>query len=456
MLEWSKKQKKNPLIIDGLRQVGKTYLCEKLGREEYDNYVLYDFRYDKNLSRLFFNNGTISVDNFINNSVVYFPNKTFVPKKTLLIFDEINDSSVARESLKLFGLDGRYDVVATGSLLGVSDLISKHIPAGYDEYLTLKPLDFIEFLVACGISKEAMDSIQSAVDDGIRLSETYLKVLYSHFLRYIIVGGMPSAVIKYLETSNLIDVRKVQTDLIKDYIADFGTRYKEDGSRFLDAKLLVRISRAFDSIPDQLAKENKKFKYTAIEPGGRSSEFSDALNWLEKIGLIVRSHNVRAIESPLEGNSITDEFKVFLSDIGLLIASYPITLTNELISGELGSYKGAIYEAVCADMISKQDISLFYYADSMRHLENDFLIESADGIEVIETKATNGKMASAKKLASDNSPYKIHKVYKLIKEGYGEGSYFESFPHYLLPFFLRNIKDKIENALTKLDELKKI
>lgn len=456
MVEWSKRKNKKPLIVDGLRQVGKTYLCEKLGKEEYENYVLYDFRHDKNLDRLFYDNDKTSVDIIINNSIVYFHDKVFEPKKTLLIFDEINDSPAARESLKLFSLDGRYDVIATGSLLGISDLTTKLIPTGYDEYLTLKPLSFIEFLYASGISNEAMKIIKNSFERNQLLNDNYLNVLYSHFLRYIIVGGMPAAVIKYLETQNLVEVRKIQTDLLKDYIADFGLRYKDDGSKVLDATLLVRISRAFNSIPDQLAKENKKFRYSMISHGGRSSEFSDALEWLEKIGLIVRAYNVRNIESPLQGNVITEEFKVFLSDIGLLTASYPITLIQEVLSGELGAYKGAIYEAVCADMLYKSDFNLFYYADSINHLENDFLIESSEGIEVIEIKATNGKMLSAKKLALGQTPYKIHKVYKLIKTGYGIGDFYESFPHFLLPFFLNDIKKKIETNLVKLEELPKI
>lgn len=456
MLEWKNKKIKNPLIVDGLRQVGKTYLCEKLGKEEYDDYVLYDFRHDSNLNSLFFENGKISVDAFIQNSSIYFPKHKFIPKKTLLIFDEINDSAIARESLKLFGLDGRFDVVATGSLLGISDLASKHIPVGYDEYLTIKPLNFIEFLIACGISNDALEHIQKSVNMNEQLNDSYLNVLYSHFIRYIIVGGMPKALLKYLETNNLLEVREVQTNLLRDYIADFGLRYKEDGSKFLDSILLVRISRVFNSIPDQLAKENKKFKYSVITPGGRSSEFSDALEWLEKMGLIIRAHNLRAIETPLKGNSITEEFKVFFSDIGLLIASYPITLTQEILSGELGAYKGAIYEAICADMFSKSDYELYYFSDSLNHLENDFLIETINGIDVIEAKATNGKMVSAKKLALGETPYKIHKVYKLMKEDYGVGSFYESFPYYLLPFFLKHVTFEIEDKLKNLDDLPKI
>lgn len=457
ILNWRRSQNKKPLIVEGLRQVGKSFLCEKLGMEEYENYVLYDFRHDKSLNDIFINKkeNKLSVDSIIENSIVHFPNKRFVPNKTLLIFDEINDCALARESLKIFAKDSRYDVIATGSLLGISDLKAKNIPAGYDSYIEVKPLDFIEFLLACGIKEETIELVYNYVEKNEELSESYINILHSYFIRYILVGGMPEVVKKYIETQNINEVRDEQQSLLKDYMHDFGTRYNEKGERYIDSTLLIRISRAFDSIPDQLAKENKKFKYSVIKDGGRSSEFSDALEWLKKIGLIVKANNLRVIESPLKGNSITEEFKVYLSDIGLLMAKYPITIVEQVLNDDLGAYKGAIYEAICADILYKSNYDLYYFADSIKHLENDFLIETTNGIDVFEVKANNGKMASAKMLYENRAQYKIHKIYKLIKKGYGKGDYFESFPHFLLPFFLNNIKEIDEKKLI-LNELPKI
>ena len=397
----------------------------------------------------------MSVDTIIVNSIIHFPDKKFIPKKTLLIFDEINDSALARESLKLFAKDDRYDVIATGSLLGISDLKSKNIPVGSDSYLEIKPLDFIEFLLASGIKEETINYIYNSIIKNEELSESYINILHSYFLRYIIVGGMPEAVKKYVETQNINEVREIQQSLIKDYIHDFGTRYDDNGKREIDPILYIRISIAFDSIPDQLAKENKKFKYSIIKSGGRSSEFSDALEWLKNIGLIIKAYNLRAIESPLKGNSITDEFKIYMADIGLLIARYPTSIVEQIINDDLSAYKGAIYEAICADILYKSNYELYYYSDSLKHLENDFSIESAKGIDVFEVKANNGKMASAKMLYEGKTAYKVHKIYKLIKKSYGKGEYFDSFPHFLLPFFLNKLKENekeklILNALPKI------
>ncbi len=373
----------------------------------------------------------------------------------ITVFDEINDSRLARESLKIFAIDKRFDVIATGSLLGISDLKAKNIPVGYDSYLTIKPLSYIEFLLANGIKKETIDLIYTSIKDNTELSESYINVLHSYLIRYILVGGMPEAVKKYIETKDINEVRSIQNSLLKDYIHDFGTRYDENGERYIDPILLIRISRAFESIPDQLAKENKKFKYSVIKNGGRSSEFSDALEWLKNVGLIVKANNLRVIESPLKGNSITEEFKIYLSDIGLLIANYPLSIVEQIINDDLGAYKGAIYEALCADMLYKENYDLYYFSDSLNHLENDFLIDTSNGIDIFEVKANNGKMASAKKIYDNKSINGVNKIFKLIKKGYGKGNFYESFPHFLFSFYLDYL-NKIEKEKLKLDDLPNI
>ena len=457
LLIWKRSKNKKPLIIDGLRQTGKTYIAKKFGEEQYDNYVLFDFRYDKSLNNIFINakDNKMSVDTIIEGARLHFPNMDFNPGKTLLIFDEINDSPLARESLKIFAQDERYDIISTGSLLGLSNFNSRNNPVGYTNHLTLKALDFEEFLWANGISNQSIQKIEQEFNETNIISENTMNVLYSYFIRYIVIGGMPAVLSKFLENNDVIAARQVANDLIKDYISDFGKRYNNQNQLIIDPTLYIRIMRAFDSIPDQLAKENKKFKYSEIKKGGRSSEFSDALEWLEKTGLIVRSFNLRALDLPLHGNQISEEFKVFFADIGLLLSIYPLSVTQDIFNNNLGVYKGAIFEAVCADMFYKANYNLYYYADSLRHIENDFVIESIDGIDIIECKATNGKMPSAKKLAFDNSNKNLHKIYKLIPKGTGHGEYYESFPHFMLPFFLKRItymtgSNLVLNVLPKL------
>lgn len=453
LLKWKNKENKHPLIIDGLRQVGKSHLAELLGKQAYDNYVLYDLRYDAGARSIFSQTNPdqkVDIDLIIQRSRIHYPDKKIVPHKTLLILDEINDCPEARECLKLFTPSCGYDVVATGSLLGLSDFRVKNIPAGYDDYLTLKALDFEEFLIASGVSDKTINLIYNSLSNDVRIDDHILDVLYSHFIRYVIVGGMPEAVKAYLTTNDLLESRKIQTNLLKDYLNDFGTKYKIDGSKVIDEKLFVKTSKLFASIHIQLAKENsKKFKYKDIDGGGRSEEFSDAITWLEKTGLIVRCFNTSAVETPLSGNYMEDKFKIYFPDIGLLVATYPITLLSELLSGDLGAYKGAIYESIAADMLYKADTPLFYHEETIEHLENDFLVETSSGIDIYEVKSTNGKMKSAKALLEKDKPYKnqIKNIYKLIDKRYGEGEFFKTYPRFLLGFMMNVEKEKILESI---------
>ena len=461
LIKWKQKNEKNPLIIDGLRQVGKTHIARRLGKEEYENFVFYDLRYDKGAREIFSQDTPdrkITVDTIIQRTRVRYPDDRIEPGKTLLIFDEINDCPEARESLKLFVPGCGYDVIATGSLLGLSDFKVKNIPAGYDAYLTLKPLDFEEFLIASGVSERTIDLIYESLRNQTKIDNSILDALHAYFLRYVVVGGIPRAVIKYLETNDLVESREVLTNLLKDYVSDFGTRYKDDGAKVIDAKLFVKTSMLFASIHTQLAKDkSKKFKYKDIEGGGRSGEFSEAIAWLEKTGLIVRCFNTSAVETPLEGNATPDKFKIYFPDIGLLVASYPVTLLSEILSGNLGAYKGAIYESIAAEALYKAEVPLYYHEDTLKHLENDFLVETKDGIDVYEVKSSNGKLASAKALLESDSPYKhqIHGIYKLIDARYGKGDFYETMPRFLLGFKMAVEEERLLSSL-KLPPLPKI
>lgn len=453
LILWKGRKNHKPIIIEGLRQVGKSYVAEKFSKENYENFIVFDFRHDISLNSIFRSdkdNAKMTVESIIQNASIHFPEKKFIKGKTCLVFDEIGDSPLARESFKVFGVNSGFDIVATGSLLGLAGVnqeVSKNTPVGYEEYLKMTALDFEEFLWANGVNDFAIDKIKECVSSWKELPENYHGVLSSYLIRYMLVGGMPEAVTSFLETANFMDSRAVQTRLLKDYEDDFGKKNDKNGRTIIDSNLLIKTSRAYHSIPDQLAKENKKFKFSLIQHGGRSSEFSDALEWLSKAGIIAFSHNLRSIEMPLAGNSITEEFKVYPTDIGLLMASYPLATTQEIIKGNLSAYKGALYEGLAAEMLYKAGFDLFYYSDTKRHLENDFLIETAEGILVIESKATNGKMASAKALAQGKTPYKIDKVYKMVSGNFGKGTFFDSIPQYAFPFLLEQINSKLSENL---------
>lgn len=453
LLDWKNRNGHKPIIIKGLRQVGKSYTAISFAKENYKNWAFFDFRHDKSLSKIFENtkdDGLMSVDSIISNAQIRFPNTTFEKGNTCLVFDEIGDCPIARESFKLFSSNSGYDIIATGSLLGiagVNEASEKNTPVGYEEYLDMTALDFEEFLWANGVSSEAINQLKTSVNNFSPTSPTIHSVLSSYLIRYIILGGMPEVISAFLNSQNLLDARAVQTRLISDYEDDFGKKIDKNGNCIIDSTLLIRTQRAYRSIADQLAKENKKFKYSYIEGGGRSSEFSDALAWLEKAGLIVMAHNLRSIESPLAGNSISEEFKVYPTDIGLLIASFPLKTTQSILTGDFGAYKGAIYEGLAAEMLYKAGFPLYYFSDTKRHLENDFFLEEKDGISVIESKANNRKMASAKALKNGETPFKIKEVYKLVSGNFGEGSFFKTMPQYSFPFFLENIDIKLKEGL---------
>ena len=451
LIEWKKKPDHNPLILEGLRQVGKTFLAAKFGREHYRNMVLIDFRLDPGAAIVFRSpkQGVPLTAEIIaqNISIRY---ETEVRRgETLLIFDEINDCALARSSLKL--LARKYDVIATGSLLGIGERsgnTKRSIPTGYEDYLRVHPLDFEEFLWANGINGEVAEAIYSSLSVQKELSPVLNAKIQELFLRYIVIGGMPEVVTIYLKTNSYLSAREKQTNLLRDFQLDFGKVYGNEGNIVIDGKLMVRTAAVFNAIPNQLAKDNKKFKFSLLKDGGKSAEYKDAITWLSNVGLITLAHNVSAIESPLTGNAIENEFKIYVADIGLLVAMFPLTLASEILNdGNLGAYKGAIYESVVAETLGKASLPVLYYADSIKHLENDFLLESDKGIEVIESKSTNGKMASAKALAEGNSPYKIHGVYKLMHEGFGKGAFYRSLPHYAFTFFLNQMKRDIEASL---------
>lgn len=454
LLEWKNRSGHYPLIIRGLRQTGKSYLAQNFAFQNYgEQYCpVLDFRHKKDLDSLFQmnpGNGTVSIEDIINNIQIYFPDKKIEKGKTCIVMDEIGDSLFAREMFKVFKNNSGYDIIATGSLLGLSEIRGevKNTPIGYEEYLDLKPLDFEEFLLASGVKKETIEILKDHVMSHEEVSETYSKVFHAHLLRYILVGGMPKAVTLYLQTQDLLQVRNYLVNLSKSYQDDFGKIKDKNGKIRIDPTLLVRTLRAYSCIPDQLAKENKKFKYSLVPGGGRSSEFSDAIARLEKVNLINLAHNVRAIEKPLAGNAITEEFKIYPSDIGLLMASFPLSIMREVLQDDLEAYKGAIYEGLAADMLYKSDFPLYYYSNTLKHLENDFLIEDGDGISVIESKANNGKMASSRLLKSGKTPYHIKNVYKLVAHNFGKGDFFITIPQFAFPFLLEKIQEEWKKGL---------
>ena len=450
LIKWNNDQDKVPLIVDGLRQVGKSYIVNKFAYEFYANVITYDFRHKKELRNIF--EGNLDVDTIIEKSSPYFPHDNFVPYKTILIFEEIGDCPLARASLKSFAIDKRFSVIATGSLLGVLNFRRKKkidIPTGYEKIIQMTSRDCEEFLWANGLNEESITLLKKHVKEEKKIPQA-LAFYYKEMLkRYVIVGGLPGSVLKFLKSNNYIDSRDYLKGLIQDYRADFGRFINENNDEEIDYNLQAKLNRVFDSIPSQLARESDtlKFKYSLVKKGGRASEFEEPFDWLNKAGLVLRCFNAKAIEKPLEANIDRTYFKAFISDIGLLMAMYPIQTSQSFLNESLDSRKGAIYENLCATMINKCDFPLCYFSNGQEHLKIDFLIEDSEGIILLEEKSINCKMAASKNVMEGKTSYKAKKCYKIIKENFGEGAFFTSIPQYATPFLLEQIKEECNKGM---------
>lgn len=449
LAEWKNRKDHKPLIVEGLRQVGKSYIVDKFAKENYSNVITFDFRHRKELTTIF--SGDLDVDTIIRKAKLFLSDKNFDIENTVLIFEEIGDCPLARTSLKSFALDGRYDVIATGSLLGVINFRRKNrvkIPTGYEEYLSMTGLDFEEFLWANGIGEEQIAELKKQTAEKKEL-DSFTSNFYKKMMKdYLAIGGLPEVVSRFIDSNkNYIEARNVLERLLTDYRADFGRFIDDNGKEEIDYRLQSQLNMIFDSIPKQLARENdvNKFKYSEIKKGGRATEFKEGFEWLEKAGLVLRCFNVKALETPLSLNVDETYFKAFISDTGLLMAMYPIVTMRDFLNDNLDSRKGAIYENLAGVLIYKAGFPLYYFANGEKHLEIGFLIEGADGLILYEEKSTNGKMAASRAVMTGQTPYTAAVCYKIIENNFGDGAFYTSIPQFCAPFLLDEIKEKIYN-----------
>ena len=441
LVEWKNTESKKPLVIKGIRQCGKTYIVQKFARENYENVVYMNFILEPDKKSAFA--GKIDVDTITLNLSALIPNSRFIKGKTCIILDEIQECREARTALKSFQIDGRYDVIATGSLLGVRGYgRSKKkmedgqdsIPVGYETVVEMYPLDFEEFLWANGINNKVINSVKSCFESETIVPEGIHKVMMELLYRYVIVGGLPEVVNTFLETKNIELTYKVQRNLIAEYEEDM-VKYAEDADK-------SRIRECFESIPKQLAKENKKFQYSVVRKGGRSSQYIGSIQWLEDAGLVQRCYNTQITELPLEGNSIKDCFKLYTADIGLLVAMLDYGTQADILKGNLLGYKGAIFENLMADFLCKSGQKLYYFQKDSG-LELDFLVRYKGECVVLEVKAKSGKAKSLKTVLKNKSVYHVNNAIKLGKYNVGREEEILTIPLYM--GFL--IKDKLTEII---------
>ena len=422
--------KKKALVIKGLRQIGKTYSVREFAKENYKNVIYVNFKENESAKKIF--DYDLNVNRIILDLSALIPNSRFEEGDTVIIFDEIQECANARSSIKPFCEDGRFDIIATGSLLGIKGYNKKKgkgVPTGFERVVYMKPMDFEEFLWAKGINENVIDYIRECYETKTPVSEATHQAMLRYFKEYICVGGLPYIVDRFISTNEMNVVWQEQHDIIEEYKDDFGKHLDENENEEIDFSLLGRINRVFDSIPAQLAKENKKFVFSALEKKGRSEKYLPAIQWLYDFGIINLCYNLSNISDPLEGNKIDNIFKIYMQDSGLFISMLDRDCAAKILSGDLGIYKGAIFENIIADSFSKQDKKLYYFHKDSG-LEIDFVSKVKNEISLIEVKATTGNTKSANTVLK-NPQYDVNVCYKLSENNVGVVENKITIPYYM-------------------------
>lgn len=409
--EWLNTPAHKPLVLKGVRQCGKTSSVLAFAKKSFKNVVYLDFREHPDYKKFFMPN--LDVDSIIMRLTATMPNVVIEPGNTCFVFDEIQDCPRARGSLKYFHLDGRYEVMCTGSLLGVNGYRTidekeedeSSIPVGFEEIVDMYPFDFEEWLWANGIKDIHLNYLRECFKEEKQVDDAIHNRFRELLNQYVIVGGMPEAINTFLDTKQIGKVLMVQRRIVDEYKADM-VKYASSADK-------SKIRECFESIPSQLAREYKKFQYSTVRKGGRGRDYDGSLQWIEDAGIIRRCYNTDVTELPLDGNKIKSDFKVYMADIGLLISMFEDGTQSSILEGNLLGYKGAIFENLAADIFGKMGRKLYYYHKDSG-VELDFLIRYKNECVPVECKAKTGNAKSLKTVLAH--PEKYH-VYNAIKIG---------------------------------------
>lgn len=427
----SLKIKKRALIIKGLRQIGKTTIVREFCKEYYENVVYIDFMHNTSIKSLF--DKDLNVNDLIISLSASNLGAKFIPYKTIIIFDELQECANARSAIKPFMEDGRFDLICTGSLLGLRGYnrkVSKGVSTGFEKVIVMKPMDFEEYLWAIGLDKNVLDYIKKSFIEKTQVLSNVNEKFMKYFKEYLCVGGLPDVVNVFNLTHDLAQVREIQQSILESYKDDFGKHLNKDEAQEINQTELVKIMQVYKSIPNQLAKENKKFQYKLIGNNANVRSYGNAITWLEEFGLICKCYNLNNLEFPLDCNKEDDIFKIYIADTGLFIAMLEDGTVDNIINGDLKIYKGAIYENIIADAFNKMHKDLYYYHKSSG-LEIDFVTRYNNEITLIEVKSTNGNAKSLKEIINNKNKYDISSNFKLADANIGTTNGINTIPLYM-------------------------
>lgn len=432
LAQWKSNPGRKPLIIRGPRQVGKTETIRKFAAENYENVIEINFveqpKYKVITEESYEPGEIIKSISLLDNS------KRFVPGKTLLFFDEIQDFPEIATSLKFFCMDGRFDVICSGSMLGINYNRIESNSVGYKTDYTMYSLDFEEFLWAKGYDNAAGE-ILAHMTSRKPFSEVEMKVYSSLFMDYCILGGMPAVIRQYIEKGTFEGVLDIQQQLLKDY--------QEDIKKYAEGVDKTRILNIFRHIPVQLAKENKKFQVSKVASGARFKDYRGCIDWLDEAGLINICYCMLSPELPLGGNYDDSKYKLYFRDTGLLIAMLDDESQEDLrVNKNMNVYKGGLFESIVGEALVKSGCKLYYYKRENSTLEEDFFLRTRDSLVPVEVKASNNRSKSLSTLIGSEKYPDIRFGIKLINGNIGFENNIFTFPHFcafLLKSFLRNM-----------------
>lgn len=431
--EWKNSKNRKPLIIKGARQIGKTTSIEKFGRENYKSFIEINYISMPQYKQIFQDGYT--TENIIKNISLLNSEYKFIPGDTLIFFDEMQEYPDTATSLKFFNEDGRFDVICSGSLMGINYNQIHSNSVGNKEDYTMRSLDFEEFLWAKGYGEEQIESLYICMKEVKPLTNIQFDVMMNNFKDYLITGGMPEIVSTFIDNKNFSGILNMQQKLLTDYEEDI-TKYAGglDKSKILDAYKKIKIF---------LGNDNKKFQITKLKDGARNREYVGVIDWMDRAGIINISYALDHLEMPLKANYNPDNYRLYFGDTGLLIGSLDEESQSDLRNNQnFGTYKGALYENIVAEMLTKAGFDLFFYRDKQSKIDMDFIIRDEKSIIPVEVKAGDNATYSLNRLIDEKQYKNIKYGIKLCNKNIGFNGKFYTFPYFMTFMLKRFLKEK--------------
>lgn len=433
LLKWKSDKNRMPLIVKGARQIGKTNAIRYFGKNNYKVFVEINFALNPGFKTIF-DNG-FNVDEIIKNITVKMPDIEVVPYDTLLFFDEMQECVSTATSLKSFNEDGRFDVICSGSLMGINYKEIESNSVGNKEDFIMHSMDFEEFLWALGYKDSQIEDMYSYMKECKPLPQTVYDVMLNHFKDYMILGGMPAIVSRFIENKNFSGILKLQEQILLDY--------EEDITKYAGGLDKTKILSVYRKIPVFLGQDNKKFQISKIKSGARNREYVGVIEWLSNAGIVNVCYSLDNLQLPLKGNYNRDNYRLYFADTGLLIGSLEEEAQNDLRNNEnFNTYKGALYENIIGDMLVKAGYELFFYKDDSKKVEMDFFVRDNNSLIPIEVKANDNSTPSLNNLINSSSYSDIKYGIKLCNRNIGFNGKFYTFPYFLTFLLKRYLNDK--------------